>query len=288
MGSSKNGEKGIMSIFKKKQQTNRNQEPLKTQARFVYENKTALRFFANLAILALSCCAVMLSVTFRDNLIGKKIQTAANYFYQYSTFHGFSIDDIVVEGRKKTSLDLIAQKINLNRNDSILKTNLATLKADLETLPWVEKAQITRSYFPNVLHILIEEKNIIALFQKGGQFFPVDENGNVLYVDFKPNKPYLILVGDDAPKKFFELKKITSTVPELESRIKAAVLHSSERWDLIFDDLDKGILIKLPEENLDRAFKKLVVLNNKYGIFKRKLTFIDLRYKDKVTVNIAD
>ena len=288
MGSSKNGEKGIMSIFKKKQQANRHQEPLKTQSRFVYENKTALRFLANLAILALSCCVVLLAVTFRDNLIDKNIQTAANYFYRYSTFHGFSIDDIVIEGRQKTSLDLIAQKINLNRSDSILKTNLAALKTDLETLPWVEKAQITRSYFPNVLHVLIQEKTIIALYQKGGQFFPVDENGNVLYVDFKPSKPYLILVGDDAPKKFFELKKITSTVPELENRIKAAVLHSSGRWDLIFDDLDKGILIKLPEENLDRAFQKLVVLNNKYGIFKRKLTFIDLRYKDKVTVNIAD
>ena len=277
-----------MSIFKKKQQPSRHQEPLKTQSRFVYENKTALRFFANLAILAFSCCAVLISVTFRDNLIGKNIQTAANYFYQYSTVYGFSIDDIVVEGRQKTSLDLIAQKINLNRSDSILKTNLAAMKADLETLPWIDKAQITRSYFPNVLHVLIQEKNIIALFQKDGKFFPVDENGNVLYVDFKPSKPYLILVGDDAPKKFFELKKIISTVPELENRIKAAVLHSSSRWDLIFDDLDKGILIKLPEENLERAFKKLVVLNNKYGIFKRKLTFIDLRYKDKVTVHIAD
>ena len=136
--------------------------------------------------------------------------------------------------------------------------------------------------------ISIKEKAIIALYQTNGKFYPVDRFGNVIEVNYTPSTPLLVIVGDGAPQKLLELLKITSTSPELFGRIKAAVLHAQRRWDLIFDDLNEGITVKMPEENFAKAWKKLIKIHHKYGIFKRKLTFIDLRYPDKVVVNIAD
>ena len=56
--------------------------------------------------------------------------------------------------------------------------------------------------------------------------------------------------------------------------------------NLILDDIKEGITIKLPEENIEAAWKKLLKLNETKGILKRKLTIIDLRLADKVVVKL--
>ena len=63
---------------------------------------------------------------------------------------------------------------------------------------------------------------------------------------------------------------------------------SKRRWDLIFDDVENGIIVKLPQENVEDAWKKLIKLDKTKGILKRKLTFIDLRLKNKVVVKISN
>ena len=57
--------------------------------------------------------------------------------------------------------------------------------------------------------------------------------------------------------------------------------------NLIFDSFENGVTIKLPQEHMERAWEKFVKINNQYGLLNRKLTFIDLRYKDKVSVALS-
>ena len=82
--------------------------------------------------------------------------------------------------------------------------------------------------------------------------------------------------------------KIIEKDAELFSRVKVANFVSKRRWNLIFDDVLNGITVKLPEEDVDTAWKKLVKLDKTRGILKRKLTFIDLRLKNKVIVKISN
>lgn len=267
---------------------NKKQVPLKSKNRFTLENKVLLRLTANLFLILLIVCFTGSVITFKEDLIQKQVSDIKEQMYDYSSMHGFGIHDIIIEGREKTSMQSLKNQINLNRSDSILKIDLKNLKTKIEDLPWVEKATLKRLYFPNILQISIKEKDIVALYQTNGRFYPVDRFGNVIKVDYTPTRPLLVLVGDDAPQKFLELIKITATYPELFGRIKAAVLHSGRRWDLVFDDLKNGITVKMPEENFAGAWKKLIKIHNKHGIFKRKLTFIDLRYPDRVVVNISE
>jgi len=266
----------------------KHQKPLKSANRFTLENKAPLRIIANLFLIVLISCVIGAVITLKENLIQKQVTDIKEQVYEYSSTHGFGINDIIIQGRNKTTLESLNRQINLSRTDSILKIDLQNLKTKIETLPWVEKAELKRMYFPNVLQISIKEKDIVALYQTHNKFYPVDRFGNVIKEDYIPNKPLLVIVGEGAPERFLELIKVTSSSPELFARMKACVLHSKRRWDLIFDDFKNGITVKMPEDNFAQAWKKLIKMHNKHGIFKRKLTFIDLRYPDKVSVTISD
>ena len=55
---------------------------------------------------------------------------------------------------------------------------------------------------------------------------------------------------------------------------------------MIFDDVENGIMVKMPEDDLAEAWKKLIKMDKTKGILKRKLTFIDLRLKNRVVVRL--
>lgn len=286
MGSSNYGTEK-MNIRFWKHHGQKKQVPLLSKNRYALENKIPMRIVANLFLILLIACFAGSTITFKENLIQKQVGDMKDQLYEYLSSHGFGINDIIIEGRQKTSIESLQDQISLSRSDSILKVDLQNLKTKIEDLPWVEKATLKRLYFPNVLQISIKEKDIVALYQTNGHFYPVDRFGNVIKADYTPQKPLLVLVGEGAPQKLFDLLKITATSPELFERIKAAVLHAGRRWDLVFDDLQNGVTVKMPEENFPLAWKKLIKMHNKYGIFKRKLTFIDLRYPDKVLFTIS-
>ena len=175
-----------MNLHRFYQISKKHQEPLKAQNRFALENESFKRLFANILLLLLMLCLLGTTVTFRDDLVTKQIDEIKEQIYEYSTTHGFGINDIIVQGREKTSLSALNQKINLKRNDNILKVDLKNLKSEIENLPWVEKVELKRLYFPNILQISIKEKDIIALYQKDGKFYPVDIYGNVIYTEYTP------------------------------------------------------------------------------------------------------
>ena len=160
------------------------------------------------------------------------------------------------------------------------------LKNSLEELPWVKNAEIRRFFFPNILQIHLQEKNVIALWQYGNKFYPVDSSGNIIKASYIPNRPILVIVGRKAPEKINELLQIISTTPELAKQIKAAVLHAGRRWDVIFNDIENGITVKLPEKDTQKAWKKFAEINTRHGLLKRKKTIIDLRYQNKISVTV--
>lgn len=257
------------------------------KSRVSLPSEAPYRFAGNLlflcAIFAVSCGII----TIRDDLINKKFDNIMGMFFTASADYGWAIDDILINGRSKTDFNDLQQAINLDRSNSILAVDLNALQQNLQALPWVKKAEIKRSFLPNLLQIKLTEKEVIALWQYGNRFYPVDTNGNLINAEFTPHKPILVIVGRKAPEKIGELLKITSENPELSSRIKAAIFLSGRRWDIILDDIENGVTIQLPAKNMDEAWKKFVKIENQQGILKRKLTSIDLRYENRIGITPA-
>ena len=227
-------------------------------------------------------------ITIRHNLVSKHIDSLLTEIYNKTATAGWGLDDVTLEGREKTSKDDVLHVIGLKRGDNILEIDLKAVCEKVKTLPWVKEASVSRRYFPNVIHISIREKKVKSIWQYQNEFYPIDEDGKIIETEYVMQKKILQIVGQGAPEHINSLLNIIENDKELFSRVKVANFISGRRWNLIFDDVLNGITVKLPEEDVADAWKKLVKLDKTRGILKRKLTFIDLRLKNKVIVKISN
>ena len=264
---------------------------LKTNSSLVQTNKKVYlpclwpyRLIGNIILLSLLTLFCFGIVIIRSNLVEQKLISLSDYFYKITSSLGFTVDDILVYGRNKTAIEEISNIVNTRRGDNILSLNIRQIKNDIEQLPWVKSATVSRSYLPNILKIRIKERHIQSLWQINNVFYPIDTEGAVIHAEYVPNHPTLLLVGKGAPQNMKNLLKIIDSDKEIYSRIKVATYISERRWNLILDDIENGITVKLPAQDTEEAWQKLLKLNKTQGLLKRKLTIIDLRFKDKVLV----
>ena len=229
----------------------------------------------------------LIAIIIKTEFVQNQIHQLALKLYDYSSSLGFTVDDIIVEGREKTSLQEISDTLNLNRSTNILNLDLNDIKQNLESLPWIKDVIVKRSFFPNVIHISIQERQVQSIWQISEKFYPIDTQGNVINADFKATQPILLIVGPKAPDNVSALLEIIKHDEEIFNRIKVANFISERRWNLVLDDIKDGVIIKLPEENIEAAWKKLINLNKTEGLLKRKLTIVDLRLEDKVIVKLG-
>lgn len=242
------------------------------------------RLVGNVFIIVLLTFFCLGIIVIKNNLVEQKLSSLSDYFYGFTSYLGFTVDDILVYGRNKTAIEEINNIVNTHRGDNILRLDIKQIKSDLEQLPWVKSATVSRSYLPNILKIEISERQVRSLWQINNIFYPVDEQGSVIHAEYIPDRPTLLLVGKGAPQKMNELLSVITTDNNIYPRIKVATYISERRWDLILDDIENGITVKMPAQDMDKAWQKLIKLNKTQGLLKRKLTIIDLRFENKVLV----
>lgn len=236
-----------------------------------------------LIILSLSLTAI----TVRENVLSAQFNKFMQAVYKISADYGMYVEDVIVEGNRRTSYDDLVQALNLSENESILGIDIALLQSRIEQLTWVRSCVVRRSFFPNNILVDIEERKVKAIWQFEGRFYPVDSEGNVIEVEeYEPDAPLLLLAGEGAPHHLAELLKVLQKDEELAGKIRAAVFVSNRRWDLVFGNAQNGVVVKLPEKNFEKAYQKIALLNKRQGIFKRKLTSFDVRYGNRIIVDI--
>ena len=261
---------------------------LKSKENFVYpEREWAYRLTGGVMIFLFILSLCLIAVTIRDNVISAQFDKMMKSFYHFSSKHGLYVEDVIVEGNYRTSYEDLIQALNLSENESILGVDIDLLQTKIEQLTWVRRCVVKRSFFPHNILVNIEERKVKAIWQHEGRYYPVDEEGNVIEVeDYEPDQKLLVLTGEGAPHNLAELLKVLDTDEELKSRVRAAVFVSNRRWDLIFDTLSNGVVVKLPEKDFLKAYQKIALLNKRQGIFKRKLTSFDVRYDNRIVVDI--
>ncbi len=240
----------------------------------------------------LGCFALVLSlsltaITIRDDILSAQFDKFMQAVYKISASYGMYVEDVIVEGNRRTSYEDLVQALNLSENESILGIDIAKLQSRIEQLTWVRDCVVRRSFFPNNILVKIEERKVKAIWQYEGRFYPVDSEGNVIEVEeYEPDAPLLLLAGEGAPHHLAELLKVLQLDDELSGKIRAAIFVSNRRWDLVFGNVQNGVVVKLPEKNYDKAYQKIALLNKRQGIFKRKLTSFDVRYDNRIIVDI--
>jgi len=261
--------------------------PVTIPSRISLPREWPFRLAGNLFLLGVIFMLASVIITIKTNLIGRKLTDLSTEFYNYSAGLGFKIDDIVITGRDKTAKQDILNALQLSRETNILNLDLRDLQQKVEQLPWVRHAVVKRRFFPNIIQIDIRERQGQSIWQLDHKFRPIDGEGNVIEADYTPDHPILLIVGEGAPENITALMKSITDDQNIFQRTKAPTSPPGRRWNIVLDDVENGITVKLPEKHIDEAWKKLLKLNTTQGLLKRKLTIIDLRFPNKVIVKLG-
>jgi cell division protein FtsQ len=198
---------------------------------------------------------------------------------------GLAVNDVVVQGRGRTSGDAILAALGAARGTPMLAVSPSAAKARLEALPWIRSASVER-LLPDTLYAQVTERQPLALWQRKGKLELIDREGTVVPVpSLDEFADLIILVGDDAPKAASPLLEMLASEPALRSHVTAAVRVGGRRWNL---KLDSGMAVELPEDNVGAAWHQLAQLDRTDGLLKRDILKVDLRLPDRLVLQVPE
>jgi len=205
--------------------------------------------------------------------------------YALTASAGLAVDDVLVEGRERSDTTAILAALGVVRGTPILSIHPAEAKARLEGLPWVKRAEVARR-LPDILHLHLEERQPLALWQLNGELSVIDGDGEKIPSAQASHFASLpLVVGEDAPAHARALLTMLDSQPELARKVRSAVRVSGRRWNL---RLEGDIDVRLPEEAPEAAWAKLARFEREHGLLEHDVVMIDLRVPDRLVVRGAN
>ena len=198
---------------------------------------------------------------------------------------GFGIEAVKLSGQREINEFQILEALEIHEGSSLALFDAASARERLSRMAWVKSASVMKLY-PSTLQINIEERVPYALWQRGDLVSIVNQAGDVITDEVDGRYANLLLVvNHGAQRRAAEINTALEKVPGLRPRVRAAFLISDRRWDL---QLENGISVRLPEENIDAALADLVKMDEESGLLSRDILAIDMRLGDRVTVRLTD
>lgn len=202
-------------------------------------------------------------------------------YYKGSAAEGFTVNNVLVQGRVNVDPAMLRAAININRGDPILAADPADIREMIERISWVKEAHVERR-LPDTLFIGLIERKPLALWQHKGKIRLIDDEG-VTLADKNLDKfsDLLIIVGDDAPLHAAELVGILEAEPTVRSHVEAATWVGGRRWDL---KIKSGATVKLPEDDAGLALRRLAEAQAHENILLKDIESIDLREPERFVI----
>ena len=202
-------------------------------------------------------------------------------FHDSMASNGFSVDNLLIEGRINTDRAGLKTLLDVSRGQSIFEPDLVDMKRKIEQLTWVKHVVIER-HLPNTLTVRLIERRPLALWQRQNKLVVIDSEGTILTeINVEKFKNMLILVGDKAPQYAPELVAMIEVEPNLSSRVESAKWIGGRRWNLY---LRNGVEVKLPEEDIGQAVRRLAEAQGEGHLMDKKVQSIDLRDPVRIIV----
>lgn len=214
-------------------------------------------------------------------VVTKLAEEAQAGFWVASVHAGLAVNDVTVEGRTRGEPAGLLEALGVQRGDPILAFDPQAARERIMALPWVAAAEVQRR-LPDQIHLRLEERNPIALWQHQGRLAVIDQHGQPI-TNTRPghfiNLP--LVVGEGAPLHARALVALLEREPELAERVVAAVWVSDRRWNL---RLEGGIEVRLPELGAEEAWSLLARLERQQGVLERDVAMIDMRLADRLVL----
>lgn len=194
-----------------------------------------------------------------------------------------TLSQVLIEGNNRTKKKDISAVLKLTQGMPIAEIDLNEKKEAIAALPWIQSVMITRR-LPDIIIIRVKEKKPIAIWQHHQKYSPIDEMGQPIADDKTVLSNVLLVVGEDAPQNTPQLIQELEKYPEIRKQVRSAVRVGKRRWDLYLNDVENGIVVRLPETDIAVALERLKEFNDSGQILARDLNVIDLKLPDRLIV----
>lgn len=208
---------------------------------------------------------------------------------------GLSLQYIYLDGRSNFKaqegeaqdryMEGLKASLGLQPGDPILGLSVDDIQSRIKELSWVKDVSVERQ-LPSTLHIHVEERHPVAVWQHSGKLQLIDEGGNVIEGENAKAPKYghlLLVVGTDAPQHTMELLRMLNSAPELLPQVSSAIRVGNRRWDVRFRN---ELEVKLPADNPQRAWTLLAKMEREQGLMERDVRKVDLRLEDRLFLDV--
>jgi cell division protein FtsQ len=177
----------------------------------------------------------------------------------------------------------VMAQVPVYQGDHLLDVNLDAIQQQLERMPWIYSARVSRQW-PDTIAIAIVEQKPIAFWNDG---LLLNQYGNVFERNGKPMKDLPLLFGVpgteiNVMQRFQEFSQLLA--PE---GIKVVRLKQNEQlaWEV---ETDKGIRLQLGSTQALEKMQRFVFLyENQLKNASRSAAVVDLRYNNGAAVSWA-
>ena len=264
--------------------TNRRRKRKQKRSRIPFGDTNWRKIFIGTTIGSIVAAVGLLTVLWTNGWIPGKIALGVDNFYAMTADAGFSIDDVLVEGRNRSNAAAILGRLDVERGTPIFSFSPEQAKASIEELPWVRQATVERR-LPNIIFVRLTERQPLALWQQKGVLHVIDQAGEIIpSAEAAKFTSLPLIVGPDAPENAREILAIIESEPELGSLVTAAVRVSGRRWNI---RLSNGVDVQLPEEDATGAWSFFARIEREEGVLERDVILVDLRLRDRLIVRTS-
>ena len=199
---------------------------------------------------------------------------------------GLAAKHVEIRGLVNQTPEAVLAALGVRSGAALIGFSPARAKRLLENMDWVKRAEVLRRY-PNGLIITVEERRPIARWRVGGQTVLVDAEGVAISSLDVSRFTHLPLVeGEGANVQAETLVNLLLAKPTILSQVTRAEFVGKRRWNL---HMRSGVVVLLPEQDTERALRRLADLQERHGILQRAIARLDLRDPERlVLAAVAD
>ncbi|MCE2687478.1 MAG: cell division protein FtsQ/DivIB [Rickettsiales bacterium] len=236
--------------------------------------------------------STFISYKFFPNIIYKIEKVVINKFDKNTNLLNWKNLELKITGNQRTSGEELIAVVKTTIDDYVKQNSTpsnnfhSNLKSPINAIienikkysPWINSVEVRRN-LANILEVKITEYQPFVIWQDDKQKYIADKTGHMIKIDNQEESfdSMIIISGDKAYENIDSLFNIFVSNPELGAKIYSATWIGNRRWDIRFDN---GVLVKLPESNINNAWQRLLEIYSTTNYFS-EIKLIDLRITDK-------
>jgi cell division protein FtsQ len=212
-----------------------------------------------------------------------------------------SAGQIEIEGNRFVTPDAITEKFSADMGRSVVRVPLSERREALESLPWVEQADVQR-VLPNRIRVEITERTPVAFLRTGSDLSLVDARGVILDrpVDGEFRFPVVGGVGESMPREergqrmnlYMQFMKGIETVqPGADDHVSEADLSDADDLRATLTGLGtassgaRPILVHFGDSDFGSRYRLLAENIDQWRASAGSVDSVDLRFARQVVVN---